>query len=134
MSSCSDEIIWLRPLLLECGFVILCIAGFYVMPKSKEAPTDHRSYAALIPPSSVYGDNLGSIFTSNNPETFGENKHLDVRFFKHRGYVKSGKIRVKFIGTNDNVSDFFAKALLRSDFLKFRALCKNKSDMSEIEI
>ena len=65
------------------------------MPKSKETPTDHLSYAVLIPPSPVYGDNLGSIFTSNNPETPGKNKHLDVRFFKHRDYAKSGKIRVK---------------------------------------
>jgi hypothetical protein len=134
MASCSDESIWLRSLLLECGFVIPDISGFYVMPKSKETPTDHKSYAVLIPPSPVYGDNLGSIFTSNNPETSGKNKHLDVRFFKHRDYVKSGKIRVKFIGTKDNVSDFFTKALLRGDFLKFRSWCMNECDMSEIEI
>ena len=87
------------------------------MPKSKGTPTDHRPHAALIPPSPLYGDNLGSIFTSNNPETSGGNKHLDVRFFKHRDYVKSGKIRVKFIGTKDNVPSFFTKALLRGDFL-----------------
>ena len=77
------------------------------MCRSKATPTGHRSYAVLIPPSPLYGGNLGSIFTSNNPETFGGNKHLDVRFFEHRDYVKSGKIRVKFIGTKDNVPDFF---------------------------
>ena len=106
----------------------------YSCPSSGVVPTDHRSYAALIPPSPVYGDKLGSIFTSNTPETSGGNKHLDVRFFKHRDYVKSGKIRVKFIGTKDNASFFFTKALLRSDFLHFRALCINESDMTEIEI
>ena len=74
----------------------------------------------LIPPLPLYGDNLGIIFTSNNPETSGGNKHLDVRSFKHRDYVKIGKIRVKFIGTKDNVSELFTKALLRTDFLKFR--------------
>jgi hypothetical protein len=74
-------------------------------------------------------------FTSNNPETSGKNKHLDVRFFKHRDYAKSCKIRVKSIGTKDNVPDFFTKALLRADFFKFRALCMNESDMViEIEI
>ena len=133
MASCSDESIWLRSLLLECGFVIPDIAGFYVMPRSKETPTDHRPYAALIPPPPLYGENLGSIFTSNNPETSGENKHLDVRLFKHRDYAKSGKIRVKIIGTKDNVSDFFTKALLRTDFPKFRAWCMNEPDTSEIE-
>jgi len=34
----------------------------------------------------------------------------------------------------DNISDFFTKALLCSNFPKFRALCMNESDMSEIEI
>ena len=134
MASCSDESIWLRSLLLECGFVIPDIFGFYVMPRSKETPTDHRSYAVLIPPPPLYGENLRSILTSNNPETSGENKHLDVRFFKHRGYVKSGKIGVKFIGTKDNVPFFFTEALLRTDFLKLRAWCMSESDMSEIEI
>ena len=104
------------------------------MPKSKEEPTDHHSHAALIPPSPIYGGNLGSIFTSNSPETSGGNKHLDVRFFKHCDYFKSGKIRVKFIGTKDSVSNFSTKALLRSDFLKIRALCMNAPDMSEDEI
>ena len=105
------------------------------MPKSKEAPTtDHRSCAVLIPPSLVYGGNLGSFFTSNNPESSGGNKHLDVRFFTHRDYAKSGKIRAKFIGTKGNVSDFFTKALLRAGFLKFRALCMNEPDMIETEI
>ena len=134
MASCSDESIWLRSLLLQGDFVIPDIAGFYVMPRSKEAPTDHRSYAVLIPLSPLCGGNLGSTFTSNNPETSGGNKHLDVRFFKHRDYVKSGKTRVKFIGTKDHVSDFFTKALLRTDFPNFRAWCMNESDMSEIEI
>lgn len=134
MSSCADESIWLRSLLLECGFVIPTIAGFYVMPTSKETPTDFRSYAPLIPPSPVYGDNLGSVFTSNNPETSGKNKHLEVRFFKHRDYVQQGKIRVKYIDTKLNISDFFTKALLRADFLKFRKLCMSEKDMGEIEI
>ena len=40
----------------------------------------------------------------------------------------------KFIGTKVNVPDCFTKALLRGDFLKFRAWCMNECDMSEIEI
>ena len=103
-------------------------------PGVRKTPTDHRSYAVLIPSSPVYGDNLGSIFTSKNPETSGKNKHLDVRFFKHRDYAKSGKIRVKSIGTKENAPGFFTKALLRGDFLKFRAWCMNECDMSEIGI
>ena len=57
-----------------------------------------------------------------------------MRFFKHRGNVKNGQLRIKFIGTKDNVSDFFTKALLRTEFYKFRALCTNETEMAEVEI
>ena len=87
MSSAADESVWLRSLLLECGFVIPSISGFYELPSSKETPTDFRSYASLIPPSPLYGGKIGSIFTSNNPQTPGKDKHMQVRFFKHRGNV-----------------------------------------------
>ena len=116
MSSAADESVWLRSLLLECGFVIPSLSGFYEMPSSKETPTDFRWYAALIPPSPLYGGNLGSVFTSNNPQTPGKDKHTQVRFFKHRGNVRNGQLRIKFIGTKENVSGFFTKALLRTEF------------------
>ena len=57
-----------------------------------------------------------------------------MRFFKHRDNVKSGQLRIKFIGTKQNVSDFFTKALLRVDFYKFRALCMNELEMAEVEM
>ena len=134
MSSAADESGWLRSPLLECGFVIPLISGFYEMPSSKETPTDFRSYAGLIPPSPLYGDNLGSIFTSNNPPTSGKDKHMQMRLFKYRGNFKNGQLRIKFIGTKEHVSDFFTKALLRADFYKFRALCMNEIEMAEVEI
>ena len=101
---------------------------------SKDTPTDFCSYAALIPPSPLCGGNLGSIFTSNNPQTSGKDKHMQVRFFKHRDNAKSGQLIIKFIGTKENVSDFFTKALLRAGFCKFRALCMNEVEMAEVEI
>ena len=67
MSSAADESVWLRSPLLKCSFAIPSISGFYEMSSSRETPTDFRSCAALIPPSPLYGENLGSIFTSNNP-------------------------------------------------------------------
>jgi len=82
----------------------------------------------------LYGGNLGSIFTSNNPQTPGKDKHMQVRFFKHRGNVKSGQLRIKFIGTKENISDFFTKAPLRAEFYKSRALCMHEVEMAEVEI
>ena len=134
MSSAADESVWIRSLLLECGFVMPNIRVFYEMPVSKEQPTDFRSYAGLLPPSPLYGDNLGTIFTSNNPQTSGKDKHMKVRFFKHRDNVASGELRVKFIGTNENVSDFFTKALLRGKFLEHRAMAMNEAKMAVVEL
>ena len=81
----------------------------------------------------LYGDNLGTIFTSNNPQTSGKDKHMKVRFFKHRDNVSSGELRVKFIGTDENVSDFFTKALLRGQFLYHRSTAMNE-EMTTVDI
>ena len=134
MSSAADESVWLCSLLLECGFGIPSISSFYEMPSSKETPAAFRSYAVLIPPSPLYGASLESIFTSNNPHTPGKDKHMQVRFFKHRDNIKNGQLRIKFTGTKDNVSDYFTKALLRDEFYKFRALCMNEAEMAEVYI
>ena len=56
MSSAADESVWLRSLLLECGFVIPPISG--EVPSNTETPTGFRSYAALIPPSPLHDGNL----------------------------------------------------------------------------
>ena len=39
VSSAAGENVWLRSLLLKCGFVIPSISGFYEMPSSTERPT-----------------------------------------------------------------------------------------------
>ena len=77
---------------------------------------------------------MGSVFTSNTPQTSGKEKHMQVRFFKHRDNAKSGQLRIKFIGTKENFSGFMTKALLRAEFYKFRALCMNEVEMAEVEI
>ena len=68
MASAADEGVWIRNLLLECGFIIPSISGFYKMPTSKDLPTDFRSYAPLLPFTPLYGDNQATMFSSNNPE------------------------------------------------------------------
>ena len=60
---------------------------------------------------------------------------MQVRFFEHRDNVRNGQLRIiKYIGTKDNVSDFFTKALLRAKFYRFRALCMNEIEMAEAEV
>ena len=48
MPAAADESVWLRSLLLECGFVVPSISGFYETPSSKETPADFRSYQGVL--------------------------------------------------------------------------------------
>ena len=95
VASAADEGVWIRNLLLETGFILTSISGFYQMPTSKDMPTDFRSYAPLLSPTPLYGDNQSTILSSNNPETASRSRHLEVRFFKVRDYVLDGCLRVK---------------------------------------
>ena len=75
MSSAADEGVWLRALLLECGFVIPSISGFYKMPVSKVHPTDYLSYAPLLPPVSkerYYGKTRKTTHTGHTGSTTGQ--------------------------------------------------------------
>ena len=53
-------------------------------------------------------------------ETSQRTRHLDTRYFKVRDYVRDQSIRVRHIGTDVNVSDFFTKALPRHSFQRYR--------------
>ena len=67
-----------------------------------------------------------------NPQTSGKDKHMKVR--KHRDNVASGELRIKINGTEQNVSGFFTKALLRGKFLRFRALAMNEVEMAKVDV
>ena len=47
-------------------------------------------------------------------------RHIETRYFKIRDYVRNLYIRVRHIGTDFNVSDFFTKALARNKFQEYR--------------
>ena len=59
-------------------------------------------------------------FSVNNPETSQRTRHLDVRYFKVRDYVRAHQVRVRHIATDVNVADFFTKGLDKNLFIKFR--------------
>ena len=47
-------------------------------------------------------------------------KALDTRYFVTRDYIREKKLRVNFIRTHVNVSDFFTKALGQPVFTEFK--------------
>jgi len=62
-------------------------------------------------PTNLLGDNKGVTFTSKNPITSSRSRHLDVRWFRIREFVKQDYIRVSHIYTRQNLADFFTKPL-----------------------
>jgi len=87
----ADEAVWLRKLITE----MLTFLG-----------------SPLLEPNSVvnmYGDNLAAIFTANNPTTSTRSRHLDIRFFKIRDYIKDHKLVFMHCAGTKNCADFCTK-------------------------
>ena len=73
----------------------------------------------------LFGDNKSAIFTSNNPRTTQQSKHLDVRYFKTREDIEAGILSFTYVDTSDSIADFFAKSLACPAFSRFRRFLMN---------
>ena len=71
-------------------------------------------------------DNQSAIAVSYNPEHLQRVKHMERRHFFVREMVEQGHIRVPFVGTADNLADFFTKPLPARQFLALRARIMNE--------
>ena len=128
----ANEGVWIRKLLIEIGFA-LNLPMVTNRPEHKgdreryfleefggdnedSAPTERYH----LKPFPLFSDNLGSVQTVNNPDTSWRTRHLDVKYFKVRDYIRELKLIVSHIGTKNNVADFFTKALTWAHFNKFR--------------
>ena len=60
-------------------------------------------------PITVYVDNLGAIWLSNNRTTSDRTKHIDIRTSFVKEYQEDGKIIIKFVKSEDNEADIFTK-------------------------
>ena len=78
-----------------------------------------------VGPTLVATDNKSVSYTVKNPITSTASRHLDVRWFRIREYIKEGLVRVCHIFTTQNVSDFFTKALEKAPFLRLRQFLMN---------
>ena len=58
---------------------------------------------------SVYVDNVGAIWLSNNRTTSDRRKHIDIRTSFVKEYQEDGKIIIKFVKSVDNEADIFMK-------------------------
>ena len=88
-----NEGMWLRGMLTEMGFE--------------------------LPRSNMFIDNKGAIHTVSNPCTEWRSATLATKYYKCRHAVESGDIHCEYVPTDDNVADFFTKALTGDKFKKF---------------
>ena len=60
-------------------------------------------------PITVYVDNVGAIWLSNNRTTSDRTKHIDIRTSFVKEYQEDWKIIIKFVKSEDNEADIFTK-------------------------
>ena len=60
-------------------------------------------------PITVYVDNVGAIWLSNNRNTGDRTKHIDIRTAFVKEYQEDGKIIIKFVKSEENEADIFTK-------------------------
>ena len=58
-------------------------------------------------------DNNSAINIAKNPVQHSRTKHIEVRHHFLRDYVEKGLVSMNFVGTNDQITDIFTKALNR---------------------
>ena len=71
-------------------------------------------------PIELFEDNKGARDLAYNPEHHSRTKHIDRRHFYVRELVERGEIIVPFVKTDDNLADFFTKALPAKRFFALR--------------
>ena len=64
-------------------------------------------------------DNQGAITLAKDNKFHVRTKHIDLRYHFICEAVEDGKIQVKYVPMDDNVSDIFTKPLPRPKFAKF---------------
>jgi hypothetical protein len=54
---------------------------------------------------------VGAIYLAKNASTTTRTKHIDIRYHFIREHVDNGKIKIKFVRSEDNTADIMTKNL-----------------------
>ena len=71
-----------------------------------------------VGPSTILGDNQGSLAIAKNPEGIKKTKHIDRKYQSIIQHVREGRVQVEYCGTKDMVADVFTKPLSAPIFAK----------------
>ncbi|EEC81933.1 hypothetical protein OsI_25798 [Oryza sativa Indica Group] len=66
-------------------------------------------------------DNQSAIMLSKNPVFHDRSKHIDTRYHYIRECIEEGRVKVEFIGTNEQLADILTKSLGRDRFMELRS-------------
>ena len=98
LSTCAQEAIWLTKLFFD-------ITGLEVTPMT------------------IYEDNQAAICIAKNNEFHSKTKHMDIKLHFVRNLVKTKRIEVKYLATNDMIADILTKPVPRQHFKYLPELC-----------
>ena len=90
-SLAATEIIFMRSLLSEMGY-------------------------DMSEPTMLWVDNMGAVEITKRRESLARSRHIERRYLKMQEWVAEGKIKVKYIKTDENRADMFTKPLDRATF------------------
>jgi hypothetical protein len=68
----------------------------------------------------VHEDNQSTIKIATNAELHGRSKHIDVKYMFVRDLLDAGEFELKWCNTNNQLADFFTKALPTPAFVSLR--------------
>ena len=111
LSSCEAELVALSEATKDVVYTRKFVNG---LDKSITGPTDLRT------------DNQASRHVAYNPELHDRMKHVARRHFFVRDMVENYEINVPYVPTDENVADFFTKALGSTKFFAFRKILMNE--------
>ena len=80
-----------------------------------------KEIAISIPPVVLYGDNMGSIFLTQNPAQEHHTKHIDIRYHFIHECIQERKVLVlHHVPTDKQLADVLTKSLGKTKFTRFQ--------------
>ena len=80
-----------------------------------------------VTPAHIWEDNESTICRAKTGRSCSErSRHIEIRYFWIHEYLKSGKVTLQHMSTENMVADMFTKPLQGTKFRYFRSLCLNE--------
>ena len=68
----------------------------------------------------LHVDNKGAIDLAKNPINHQRSKHIDIRYHYIRSQIQSGRIKLHYIPTSENIADIFTKPATKKNLMRFK--------------